>query len=214
VPIILVATYPAAAVQERPHRRPSLCGLLNLAIGRIARCHLPSAERRGAARVAAAVLCASTRGVPQIAGNLVPIAAVLLGACLLRPYTSARLIVIAVSVAAALALLAAGSRFGASDSDQASTVFLPKTLFCNHLNIVLASDAARREIGRRPATTPTPRWRGSPPTSPRSRVAGPCSGSSATRASFDTALDRDVADDTGNASARPQPIGASSWPRA
>ena len=36
---------------------------------------------------------------------------------------------------------------------------------------------------RRPATAPTPRWRGLPPTSPRSRVAGPCSGSSATRAS-------------------------------
>jgi hypothetical protein len=54
--------------------------------------------------------------------------------------------VIAVSVAAALALLAAGSRFGASNSDQASAVFVPKTLFCNHLNIVLASDAARREI--------------------------------------------------------------------
>src|SRR5882724_12462654 len=36
---------------------------------------------------------------------------------------------------------------------------------------------------RRPATTPTPRWHGLPPTSPRSRVAGPCSGSSAMRAS-------------------------------
>jgi hypothetical protein len=35
---------------------------------------------------------------------------------------------------------------------------------------------------RRPATAPTPRWRGLPPTSPRSRVAGPRSGSSATRA--------------------------------
>src|SRR5712671_6949373 len=33
---------------------------------------------------------------------------------------------------------------------------------------------------RRPAIAPTPQWRGLPPTSPRSRVAGPCSGSSAT----------------------------------
>jgi hypothetical protein len=54
--------------------------------------------------------------------------------------------VIAVSIAAALGLLAAGSRLGASNSDEASVVFVPKTLFCNHLNIVLASDAARREI--------------------------------------------------------------------
>jgi hypothetical protein len=54
--------------------------------------------------------------------------------------------VMALSIAAALVLLAAGSRFGASDSDQASVVFVPKTLFCNHLNIELASNAARREI--------------------------------------------------------------------
>src|SRR6202042_3635746 len=56
------------------------------------------------------------------------------------------LAVMGVSIASALALLAAGSRLAASESDQASVVFVPKTLFCNHLNIVLASDAARREI--------------------------------------------------------------------
>jgi len=77
---------------------------------------------------------------------LVPIATVLMGVSLARPDTSMRLAVIAASVVAALALLGAGSRFAASDTDQASVVFVPKTLFCNHLNIVLASDAARREI--------------------------------------------------------------------
>src|SRR6201988_2617635 len=77
---------------------------------------------------------------------LVPLAAVLGGAYESRPDTPTQLAVIALSVAAALALLAAGSRFGASDFDRASIVFVPKTLFCNHLNIVLASDAARREI--------------------------------------------------------------------
>src|SRR6185312_13418323 len=93
-----------------------------------------------------AVLCAALAACFRSQGVLIPIAAVLLGARLARPDTSARLSVIAMSVVAALALLGAGSRFAASDTDQASVVFVPKTLFCNHLNIVLASDAARREI--------------------------------------------------------------------
>jgi len=121
------------------------------------------------------------------------------GASLARPDTFARLAVIAVSVAAALAVLAAGSRFGASDSDQASTVFVPKTLFCNHLNIALASDAARREIvsaagDRADATV--------------ARLAAdfaaepgrwPLLGFFGDACLFDAELDRDLAGDTGNA---------------
>jgi hypothetical protein len=124
---------------------------------------------------------------------------VLVGVCLVRPDTPARLAAIAVPIAAALALLAAGSRFGASDSDQASILFVPKTLFCNHLNIVLASDAARREIasvtGDRAAATMARlatdfaaepgRW--------------PVLGFFGDACLFDTALDRDFAGDTGNA---------------
>jgi hypothetical protein len=78
-------------------------------------------------------------------------------------------------------------------------VFVPKTLFCNHLNIVLASDAARREIvsaaGDRADATMARlavdfaaepgRW--------------PVLGFFGDACLFDTALDRDVADDTGNA---------------
>jgi hypothetical protein len=107
--------------------------------------------------------------------------------------------VIAVSVAAALVLLAAGSRFGASYSDQASALFVPKTLFCNHLNIVLASNSARREIvseaGDRADATMARlvadfaaepgRW--------------PVLGFFGDACLFDTALDRDVVDDSGNA---------------
>jgi len=146
VPIILVATYPGLLLFRHVLTADLLFAVfLNLAmagllvatcVGRTARC----------CAVAAAVLCAALAACLKSQGMLVPIAAVLVGACVARPDTPARLAVIALSVAAALALLAAGSRFGASDSDQASTVFLPKTLFCNHLNIVLASDAARREI--------------------------------------------------------------------
>src|SRR6202042_2974170 len=110
------------------------------------------------------------------------------------------LAVMGVSIAAALALLAAGSRLSASESDQASVVFVPKTLFCNHLNIVLASDAARREIasaagGRTDATM--------------ARLAADFAadpghwrvlGFFGDACLFDTALDRNVTDGTGNAS--------------
>src|SRR5262249_50084384 len=111
----------------------------------------------------------------------------------------ARAAAIAVSVAAALALLATGSRFAASASDQASVVFVPKTLFCNHLNVVLASDAARREIasvaGDRAEAT-------------MARLAGafragpgrwPVLGFFGDTCLFDNALDQDVAGDTGSA---------------
>lgn len=50
------------------------------------------------------------------------------------------------SCAVALAILATGSRVGVSPADKFSAEFADKTLFCNHLNIVLASEPARREI--------------------------------------------------------------------
>ena len=199
VPIILVATYPGLLLFRNVLTAELLFAVfLNLAmaglivatcVGKTARC----------CAVAASVLCAALAACFRSQGLLVPIASVLVGARLARPDTSARLAVIAVSVTAALALLAAGSRFGASDSDQASVVFVPKTLFCNHLNIVLASDAARREIvsaagdradatmarlGADLAAEPG-RW--------------PVLGFFGDACLFDTALDRDVADGTGNA---------------
>lgn len=146
VPIILVATYPGLLLFRNVLTAELLFAVfLNLAtagllvatcVGKTARC----------CAVAASVLWAALAACFRSQGILVPIVAIVVGARLARPDTSARLAVIAVSVAAALALLAVGSRFVASDSDQASVVFVPKTLFCNHLNIVLASDAARREI--------------------------------------------------------------------
>jgi hypothetical protein len=199
VPIILVATYPGLLLFRNVITAELLFAVfLNLAtagllvatcVGKAARCYA----------VAASVVCAALAACFRSQGILVPIAAVLVGASLARPDTSARVAVIAVSVAAALALLAATSRFGASNSDQASTVFVPKTLFCNHLNIVLASDAARREIvsaaGDRADATMTRlaadfaaepgRW--------------PVLGFFGDACLFDTALDRDVADDTGSA---------------
>jgi hypothetical protein len=146
VPIILVATYPGLLLLRNVLTADLLFAVfLNLAmagllvaacIGKAARCYA----------VAAAVLCAALAACFRSQGILVPIAAVLVGARLAWPDTPARLAVMGVSIAAALALLASGSRLSASESDQASVVFVPKTLFCNHLNIVLASDAARREI--------------------------------------------------------------------
>jgi hypothetical protein len=146
VPIILVATYPGLLLFRNVLTADLLFAVfLNLAMAGLLLAACIGKPVRGYA-VAAAVLCAALAACFRSQGILVPIAAVLLGARLAWPDTPARVAVMAVSVAAALALLAAGSRLTASDSDQASVVFVPKTLFCNHLNIVLASDAARREI--------------------------------------------------------------------
>ncbi|MFB9269798.1 hypothetical protein ACFFWD_42905 [Bradyrhizobium erythrophlei] len=199
VPIIFVATYPGLLLFRNVLTADLLFAVfLNLAmaglvvatcVGKTARCYA----------VAASVLCAALAACFRSQGVLVPIVAILVGIRLARPDTFARLGVIALSVAAAVALLAAGSRFGASDSDQASAVFVPKTLFCNHLNIVLASDAARREIAsaagdRADATmdrlaadfaAKPDRW--------------PVLGFFGDACLFDAALDRDVADDGGNA---------------
>ncbi len=199
VPLILVATYPGLLLFGNVLTAELLFAVfLNLAmagllvatcVGKTARC----------CAVAASVLCAALAACFRSQGFLVPIAAVLVGARLVRPDTSARLAVIAVSVAAALALLAAGSRFGASNSDEASVVFVPKTLFCNHLDIVLASDAARREIvsaaGARADVT-VARLAADFATEPG---RWPVLGFFGDACLFDTALDRDVADDTGHA---------------
>jgi hypothetical protein len=199
VPIILVATYPGLLLFRNVLTAELLFAVfLNLAVsgllvatcvGKTARCWA----------VAASVLCAALAACFRSQGVLVPIAAVLVGASLARPDTSARLAVIAVSVAAALAVLAAGSRFGASDSDQASTVFVPKTLFCNHLNIALSSDAARREIvsaagDRADATVArlTADFAAEP-------GRWPVLGFFGDACLFDAELDRDLAGDTGNA---------------
>jgi hypothetical protein len=146
VPIILVAMYPGLLLLRNVLTADLLFAVfLNLAVagllvatcvGKAARCYA----------VVVSILFAALAACFRSQGILVPIAAIVVGAWLARPDTPARRAVMAMSVAAALALLAAGSRFGASDSDQASVVFVPKTLFCNHLNIELASDAARREL--------------------------------------------------------------------
>jgi hypothetical protein len=199
MPIILVATYPGLLLFRNVLTADLLFAVfLNLAMaGLLVATCLDKAARCYA--VAASVLCAALAACFRSQGILVPIAAIVVGARLAWPDTYARLAVMTVSVAAALALLAAGSRFGASDSDQASVVFVPKTLFCNHLNIVLASDAARREIvaaaGDRADAT-------------MARLASdfaaepgrwPVLGFFGDACLFDTALDRDVADGAGNA---------------
>ncbi|OAF06437.1 hypothetical protein [Bradyrhizobium neotropicale] len=199
VPIILVATYPGLLIFRNVLTADLLFAVfLNLTMAGllVATCVGKTAQ---CCAVSAAVLCAALAASFRSQGILVPIVAVLVGASLARPDTSARLAVIVLSVAAALGLLVAGSRFGASNSDEASVVFVPKTLFCNHLNIVLASDAARREIvsaaGARADVS-------------MARLAAdfaaepgrwPVLGFFGDACFFDTALDRDVAGDTGNA---------------
>ena len=199
VPIILVATYPGLLLFRNVLTADLLFAVfLNLAmaallvatwVGKTARC----------CAVAASILCAALAACLRSQGILVPIATVLVGVSLARPDTPMRLAVIAASVAAALALLGVGSRFAVSGSDEASVLFAPKTLFCNHLNIVLASDAARREIasvaGDRTEATMTrlaadfaaepTRW--------------PVLGFFGDACLFDTALDLDITGNSANA---------------
>ncbi|MGY8685906.1 hypothetical protein Q2941_50705 [Bradyrhizobium sp. UFLA05-153] len=199
VPIILVATYPGLLLFRNVVTAELLFAvLLNLAMaGLLVASYVGKAAR--CCTVAASILCAALAVCFRSQGALVPIVAVLVGVNLARPDTSVRFAVIAVSIAAALGLLAAGSRLGASNSDEASVVFLPKTLFCNHLNIVLGSDAARREIASAAGArtedtmarlaadfaTESGRW--------------PVLGFFGDACLFDTALDRDIAGDAGNA---------------
>jgi hypothetical protein len=199
VPIILVATYPGLLLFRNVLTAELLFAVfLNLAMAGLLVAACGGQTARFCA-VAASILCAALAACFRSQGVLVPIAALLLGARLARPDTFARRAVIAVSVAAALALLAAGSRFGVSNSDQASVVFVPKTLFCNHLNIVLASDAARREIVSAAVDRAD---------AVMARLAAdfaaepgrwPVLGFFGDACLYDTALDRDVAGDTGNA---------------
>ncbi len=146
VPMILVATYPGLLLLRNVLTADLFFAVfLNLAVAGLL-CATCSNQTARCWAVASAILCASVAACLRSQGLLLPIAAVMVGIGVARPDTSARRAVIAVSIAASLALLAAGSRLGASNSDEASAVFVPKTLFCNHLNVVLASDAARREI--------------------------------------------------------------------
>jgi hypothetical protein len=199
VPIILLAIYPGLLLFRNVLTAELLFAvLLNLAtagllvatcVGKTARCWA----------VAASMLCAALAACFKSQGLLVSTVAIVIGACLARPDTPRRLTVIAVSVVAALGLLSAGSRFGATYSDQASNLFVPKTLFCNHLNIVLASDAARREIvvaaGDR-ADAAMARLAADFAAEPG---RWPVLGFFGDACLFDTVLDRDVAGDAGGA---------------
>ena len=199
VPIILVATYPGLQLFRHVLTADLFFAvLLNLAtagllvatcVGKAARC----------CAVAASVLCAALAACFRSEGVLVPIVAVLVGVWLVRPDTPVRLALIAVPVAAALALLAAGSRFGASDSDQASIVFIPKTLFCNHLNMVLASDAARREIVSTTGDRTEPTMARLATDFAAEPGRWPVLGFFGDACLFDTALDQEFAGDTWNA---------------
>jgi hypothetical protein len=96
--------------------------------------------------IAAAVLFAALATCCKSQGLFALVAVIALGFWIAWPYTPRRLAPVIFACLAALALLMTLSRAGVSSSDRASAVFVAKTFFCNHLNIVFASKAARREI--------------------------------------------------------------------
>jgi len=145
-PIILLAMYPGLL-----HFRNIIAPetfytvFLNLAVlGLLLATNVKNAIRCWL--VAAAIIMAALAACFKLRGILVPIAVTSLGVWITWPYTPRRFAVIVLACTTALALIATGSRFGAYPSDKYSVVVGSKTLFCNHINIVLASEAARREI--------------------------------------------------------------------
>jgi hypothetical protein len=96
--------------------------------------------------IGAAIFFAALAGCCKSQGLFVLVVVIALGLLIAWPYTLRRLAPVMFSCAAALALILTLSRVGVSPSDPASVVFVAKTFFCNHLNIVFASEAARREL--------------------------------------------------------------------
>jgi hypothetical protein len=145
-PIILLAMYPGLLMHRNTITAETLYSVvLNLAvIGFLLATSVKNPIRcwlvAGAILIAAVAPCFKSQGI------LVAAAAIPLGVWIAWPETPGRLAPVVVSSAAALVLVATGSRLGAFPFDEASVVFVDKTLFCNHLNIVLTSEAARREI--------------------------------------------------------------------
>jgi hypothetical protein len=145
-PIILLVMYPGLLIYRNTITATILYTVfLNLSVlalllatkvSGLIRCWLVTAT----VLLMAIAACLKSQGFPVL------IAVIPLAVWIAWPWTPSRLALLVLSCVCALALLATGSRIGASSSDRYSVVFGPKTLFCNHLNIVLASEAARREI--------------------------------------------------------------------
>lgn len=146
-PILLLAMYPGLLIYRNLIQPEAIytfflnMAALGLLLSRSIRSPIIRCGIVSAAIIAAALaVCFKSQGI------LVLIAVVCLGAWIAWPYTFGRLAVLLVSCAGALALLATGSRVGASSADKFSVEYVEKMLFCNHLDIVLASEPAKREI--------------------------------------------------------------------
>jgi len=199
VPIILVAAYPGLLLFKNVLTAELFYAVfLNLATAAllVATCVGKTARYWA---VAVSLLCAALAACFRSQGVLVPIVAILLGVRICRPDTFARVAALAVPGVVALVLLAACSRLGAFNSDQASVLFVPKTLFCNHLNIVLASDAARAEITSRAGQRTDATMARLAAEAAAEPGRWPVLGFFGDTCLFDTALDRDLAGDNGNA---------------
>jgi hypothetical protein len=96
--------------------------------------------------IGAAIFFAALATCCKSQGLFVSVAVIALGFWIAWPYTPRRLAPVIFSCAAALALILTLSRVGVSPSDRESAVFVAKTFFCNHLNIVFASKAGRRAL--------------------------------------------------------------------
>ena len=145
-PIILVAMYPGLLMYRNFIMPEAIYTvLLNISVLSL----LLATSAKNPIRcwlAAAAILVAFVAACFKIQGIVVAIAMAPFGVWIARPYTPGRAAVIVLSCVVAMTAFATVSRVATSSTDAYSVVFGRKILFCNQLNIVLASKAARREI--------------------------------------------------------------------
>ena len=146
LPIIVLAMYPGLLIYRNVIAAEMLYAaflgfaaialLFGLAAGALTRCVMTCIGLQ----CAAAAACCKSQGfaVLVVAGVV----------ALLANRSSGILRQVALILACVLAvgIVATASRIGASSSDDASRLFVPKTLFCNHADIILASEPARALI--------------------------------------------------------------------
>jgi hypothetical protein len=146
LPVILVAMYPGVLMFRNVIAAETFyLVFLTLAVLGL----LLATSARDALRcwlIAAAICLAALATCCKSQGFFVLVAVIAVGVWIARRDGRRRLAPVMLSCAAALALVVTLSRAGVSPADRTSVVFVAKTFFCNHLNIVLASEAARREM--------------------------------------------------------------------
>jgi hypothetical protein len=146
IPVLLMALYPGLMIYrnvitaEIPY---ALC--LNLAAFALVLA-LGSQSSTRAWMVIAAILSAAAAACVKSQAMLLAIVVMPIGIWIIKRDNFRQGPLVLLACALAIVLLASASRIAAHNTDASSILFVPKTLVCNHADIVLASDTAKRDL--------------------------------------------------------------------